>query len=137
MNSILEGISEKLKEDSDGWGAAIGGAAIGGAVAMLLGGPLTWLVGGGAMIAKWLFSEEKTEAQKRKEAMSKNLSADERISVCNSISEKWDDLCTSVENSIRKAINDDASIRESILQVSSTYMQAYKESLKSARILVD
>lgn len=137
MNSILEGISEKLKKDSDGWGAAIGGAAIGGAVAMLLGGPLTWLVGGGAMIAKWLFSEEKTEAQKRKEAMSKNLSADERISVCNSISEKWDDLCTSVENSIRKAINDDASIRESILQVSSTYMQAYKESLKSARILVD
>lgn len=54
-----------------------------------------------------------------------------------SISEKWDDLCTSVENSIRKAINDDASIRESILQVSSTYMQAYKENLKSARILVD
>ena len=87
MNSILEGISEKLKEDSNGWGAAIGGAAIGGAVAMLLGGPLTWLVGGGAMIAKWLFSEEKTEAQKQKEAMSKNLSADERISVCNSIKE--------------------------------------------------
>lgn len=137
MNSVLESVSEKLKQDSDGWGAAIGGAAIGGAIAVLLGGPLAWLIGGGAMIAKWLFSEEKTEAQKQAEAMKKKLSADQRIEVCNSISEKWDDLCASVENSIKQALNDDASIRKSILQVYSAYMQAYKDSLKSARILVD
>ena len=137
MDSVLDSISDKLKEDSDGWGAAIGGAAVGGAIAMLFGGPLAWLIGGGAMLAKWLFSEEKTEEQKQAEAMKKKLSANERIDVCNSIDEKWNDICTSVENSIRTALNGDESIRMSIHKVSKAYMLAYKDSLKSARILVD
>lgn len=137
MDSVLESISEKLKEDSEDWGAVIGGVAIGGVIAMLLGGPLAWLIGGGAMIANWLFSEEKTEAQKQTEAMEKKLSSYQRQEVCNSISEKWDDLSESVANSIVNALDDDVSIRESILQVSKAYMQAYKDSLKSARILID
>ena len=137
LDSVLDSISEKLKEDSDGWGAAIGGAAVGGAIAMLLGGPLAWLIGGGAMLAKWLFSEEKTEEQKQAEALKKKLNANERIDVCNSIDEKWNDICTSVENSIRTALNGDESIRKSIHKVSKAYMLAYKDSLKSARILVD
>lgn len=137
MDSVLSGISEKLKEDSDGWGAAIGGAAIGGAVAMLLGGPLTWLIGGGALLAKWLFSEEKTEAQKQAEAMSRDLNAEQRAQVFNSISEEWQSICDSVANSIEEALTNDKSIKDSINKVAKEYMQAYKDSLKSARVLVD
>ena len=137
MDSVLYGISEKLKEDSDGWGAAIGGAAIGGAVAMLLGGPLTWLIGGGALLAKWLFSEEKTEEQKQAEAMDRELDADQRAQVFNSINEEWQSICESVANSITDALTSDKSIKNSINKVSKEFMQAYKDSLKSARILVD
>lgn len=137
MDSVLYGISEKLKVDSNGWGAAIGGAAIGGAVAMLLGGPLTWLIGGGALLAKWLFSEEKTEEQKQAEAMARELDADQRARVFNSINEEWQSICESVADSIKEALTSDKSIKNSINMVSKEFMQAYKDSLKSARILVD
>lgn len=137
MDSVLYGISEKLKEDSDDWGAAIGGAAVGGAVAMLLGGPLTWLIGGGALLAKWLFSEEKTEEEKQAEAMARPLDSDQRAQVFNSISEEWNSICSSVADSIREALTSDNGIKDSINKVSKEYMQAYKDSLKSARILVD
>ena len=137
MDSVLLGISEKLKEDSNGWGAAIGGAAIGGAVAMLLGGPLTWLVGGGALLAKWLFAEEKTEAQKRAEAMERNLNSEERLKVFNSINEEWESIQNSIDKSINKALTTNNSIKEAINKVSKEYMQAYKDGLKSARILID
>lgn len=137
MDSVLCGISERLKEDSSGWGAAIGGAAIGGAVAMLLGGPLTWLIGGGALLAKWIFSEEKTEEQKQAEAMEKSLDRDQRQQVFNSISEEWDSICGSVEASVREALEGDKTIKISINKVATEYMQSYKDCLKSARILVD
>ena len=125
MKSVLYGISEKLKTDSDGWGAAIGGAAVGGAVALLLGGPLTWLIGGGALLAKWMFGEEKTEAQKRAEAMFR------------SIEKEWQSICDSVGTSIEQALTKARSIKKSINRVAYEFMQTYKESLKSARILVD
>lgn len=137
MDSVLFGISEKLKEDSDGWGAAIGGAAIGGAVAMLLGGPLAWLVGGGALLAKWLFAEEKTEAQKQAEAMERNLDSEQRWKVFISINEKWESIQNSINESINKALTTNNSIKEAITKVSKEYMQAYKDGLKSARILID
>ena len=137
MDSVLYGISEKLKEDSDGWGAAIGGAAIGGAVAMLLGGPLTWLIGGGALLAKWLFSEEKTEEQKQAEAMARELDASQRLDVFNSINEEWQSICESVADSIKDALTSDKSIKSSINKISKEYMQSYMDGLKSARILID
>ena len=137
MDSVLYGISEKLKEDSSGWGAAIGGAAIGGAIAMLLGGPLTWLIGGGALLAKFFFGEEKTEEQKQAEAMARDLDSVERQNVFNSIKEEWSSICESVETSIREALTGDKKIKNSINKVAKEYMQTYKDSLKSARILVD
>ena len=137
MKSVLYGISEKLKTDSDGWGAAIGGAAVGGAVALLLGGPLTWLIGGGALLAKWMFGEEKTEAQKRAEAMNRKLTAEEREKVFRSIENEWKSICESVGTSIEKALTKDHSIKKSINSVANEFMHTYKDSLKSARILVD
>lgn len=137
MDSVLCGISDKLKEDSNGWGAAIGGAAIGGAVAMLLGGPLTWLIAGGALLSKWLFSEEKTEEQKQAEAMARDLNQEERIQVFNSINEEWDSILSSVRDSINESLENDYSVKNAINKVAKEFMQAYKDGLKSARILID
>lgn len=137
IDSVLYDISEMLKEESDDWGAAIGGAAIGGAVAMLIGGPLAWLIGGGAMLAKWLFGEEKTEEEKQAEAMNRLLNEKERQQVFESIKEEYPSICDSVATSIRNALTSEKNIQNSIDKISREFMQAYKDGLKSARILVD
>lgn len=136
LDDVLSDISEKLKEDSFNWGAAIGGAAIGGVIGMLMGGPLTWLIGLGWLASK-MFGEEKTEAQKQAEAMNKDLDSDQRLQVFSSISEKWEDITNAVANSIYQSLISDRSICVSINTVSKEYLQAYKDSLKSARILID
>lgn len=137
MNSVLNDIANQLKQESSGWGAAIGGAAVGGVAALIFGGPLAWIIGGGALLGKWLFGEEKSEAQKKKEAMEKWLNAEERQGVLNSLSENWEKTTNDVANSIRSALNDNKELRKSIDAVANGYLQAYKESLKTARILIN
>lgn len=136
LDGVLSDISAKLKEDSFNWGAAIGGAAIGGVIGMLLGGPLTWLIGLGWLASK-VFGEEKTEAQKQAEAMNKALDSDQRQQVFSYIDEKWKDITETVANSISQSLTDDSSIKFSIIEVAIKFMQAYEEILKSARILID
>ena len=136
LDDVLSDISEKLKEDSFNWGAAIGGAAIGGVIGMLMGGPLAWLIGLGWLASK-MFGEEKTEAQKQAEAMNKDLDSDQRQEVFDSLSEKREDITNAVANSIYQSLISDRSICVSINTVSKEYLQAYKDSLKSARILID
>ena len=69
--------------------------------------------------------------------MSRDLNAEQRTQVFNSISEEWQSICDSVANSIAEALTNDKSIKDSINKVAKEYMQAYKDSLKSARVLVD
>jgi hypothetical protein len=57
--------------------------------------------------------------------------------VFNSINEEWQSICESGADSIKEALTSDKSIKNSINMVSKEFMQAYKDSLKSARILVD
>ncbi len=89
------------------------------------------------MLAKFFFGEEKTEEQKQAEAMARDLDSDQRQNVFNSIKEEWGSICQSVATSIREALTDDKKIKNSINKVAKEYMQTYKDSLKSARILVD
>ena len=50
LNNIMNDISLKIASQSNNWSSYIGGAAIGAAAAILFGGPLAWLIGGGAPI---------------------------------------------------------------------------------------
>lgn len=56
LNDILNSISEKIASESANWAGAITGAAIGGAIAILLGGPLAWLVGGAAFLERYFLA---------------------------------------------------------------------------------
>ena len=141
MNSKnLFGISKvnnPLSKGNIGGTLTAAAPAIGGAVAMLIGGPLAWLIGGGAMLAKWLFGEEKTEEEKQAEAMNRLLNEKEREQVFESIKEEYPSICDSVATSIRNALTSEKNIQNSIDKISWEFMQAYKDGLKSARILVD
>lgn len=133
MGNTMKEISNSISASSSDWTAALGGAAIGGAIALLLGGPLAWLVGGGAALASMFFG--KTEEEKRAEAQARSLDIQERVQVLGSIN--WDDMKNKMANSIHKSLTKDHGVRESINKAVRKILQEYKETLKDARILID
>ena len=138
MDSTIEEIAKTLQDNSSGWGAAIAGGAVGLGVAMLLGGPLAWIIGGGALLGKWLFGEEKTEAQKQAEAKAKALPKDARQEIVQKIAdEKWDDIQEQIKRDVRRSLQNNSRARNDINTMVRNVMKDYEKSLKSARILVD
>lgn len=135
MGSTMKEISESISASSSDWGATIGGAAVGAGIALLLGGPLAWLVGGGAALASLFFG--KTEEEKKAEAKAKLLDKQARSQVVDSIAPKWEGMMKDIENSINKALHKDKKVKESINHAVRTILQEYKEILQSARILID
>lgn len=135
MGSTMTDIANSISATSSDWGAAIGGAAIGGAIAVLLGGPLAWLIGGGAALASIFFG--KSEEEKRAEAQARALTLQERSQVVDSIASEWDGMKEQIANSIHKSLTNDHGVRGSINSAVKKILQEYKESLKDARILID
>lgn len=137
MDGVLSELSSSIETESSNWGGIIAGAGIGAAVAMILGGPLAWIIGGGALLGKWLFGEEETEEQKRNKAMSKDLSSDERLAVFNQLSEKWDSITDSIKQSIYNSLNGNSKARRDVSNSVNNLMNAYKDALKKSRIMVE
>lgn len=137
MDGVLNELSSSIATESSNWGGIIAGAGIGAAVAMILGGPLAWIIGGGALLGKWLFGEEETEAQKRNKAMSKDLSSDERLAVFNQLSEKWESITDSIKQSIYNSLSGNSNARSNVSNSVNNLMAAYKDALKKSRIMVD
>ncbi len=120
---------------SSDWAATLGGAAVGGAIAILLGGPLAWLIGGGAALASIFLG--KSEEEKRAEAQARALTLQERSQVVDSIVPQWDGMKEKMANSINRSLTKDHNVRESINKAVKKILQEYKEVLKDARILID
>jgi hypothetical protein len=137
LNGIMDEISNSIAAESSNWSGTIAGAAVGGAVAMLLGGPLMWIIGGGALLGKIFFGKEESEAEKKRKAMSKNLSSDERAQVYATLSEKWDEMTDNIAASIRESLDGNRNIKSSINQAVNGMLDSYEQSLKNARILID
>ena len=137
MNDVIKDISSSIETESTNWGGLIAGAGIGAAVAMILGGPLAWIIGGGAILGKWLFGENETEEQKRNKAMAKDLSSDERAAVCNTLAEKWDDITESIHSSVFNSLKNNNRARRDIASAVGNLMAAYKDALKKSRIMVE
>lgn len=135
MGGVLNSISNQIASESNNWAGAIGGAAVGGAIALLLGGPLAWIIGGAAFLGQLFFG--KSEEEKQKEAMTKELNKEARGKVYDSIAEKWNDIQTSIDRSICNSVLRNTEIKKVINQATRQLLQGYKESLKKARILID
>ena len=137
MSGVIREISSQIETESTNWGGLIAGAGIGAAVAMILGGPLAWIIGGGALLGKWLFGEEETEEQKRQKAMRKELSSEERTTVCNTLSEKWEEITDSIHRSVFGSLQNNTKARHDVSKVVDSLMSAYKDALQKSRIMVD
>lgn len=137
MSGVIREISSQIETESSNWGGVIAGAGIGAAVAMILGGPLAWIIGGGALLGKWLFGEEETEEQKRQKAMKKELSSEERAAVCNTLSEKWEEITDSIHRSVFGSLQNNRKARHDVSKSVDSLMGAYRDALQKARIMVD
>lgn len=135
INGIINSISDQIASESSNWAGAIGGAAVGGAIALILGGPLAWIIGGAAFLGQLFLG--KSEEEKKKEAMTKDLNKEARGKVFESIAEKWEDIQSGIDRSINQSISRNAEIKQVINRATHQLLQDYKESLKKARILID
>lgn len=135
MDGVLRSVSDKIAAQSSDWGGAIAGAAAGAGIAILFGGPLLWLAGGLAFLGNLIFG--KTEEEKKAEAKRKLLSKSERQDVYNSIMGKWDEIDKSISDSVKNSLSGDPKIKSSINQAVNSIIDAYKENLKSARVLIE
>lgn len=116
----------------------IAGAAVGGAIAMLLGGPLAWLIGGGAILANWFFGEEKTEEQKRQEALAKDLDHDQRQQVFDEFNNSWEDICNKIQKAVEQSICSNYTLQRTIQSQSKETIESYvKECIEQTRLMVE
>jgi hypothetical protein len=136
LNSVINDISKKVIDESSDWTGAIAGGVIGGAIALILGGPLAWMIGGAALIGKYIFGTD-SEAQKRRKAMKKALNHDERIEVYNQIVDKGEEITQNIETSIRNSLNGDDVIKNAVKELTKNVLTSYKKNLSNARIIID
>ena len=136
LDGVMKDISNTIETSSSTWSTALTGAAWGGlGAAVLFGGPLAWMIGLGALAAKWLFGE--SEEDKQKKAMAKHLNSDERLGVYNNFADKWDDVQNDVKESILNSLYSDESLKASLMKLSKQVTESYKNNLRSVRILID
>ena len=134
LEDVMTEISSKIVEESTNWGGVIAGAAIGGVIGVLF--PLLGIIGGATILAKKFFFAD-TEEEKQAKAMSRSLNKADRNQVFNSLNDRWDDMQNNIRESIYNALTSDQKIKSFIKQAVRELLSAYKENLKSARLLID
>lgn len=139
LEGVMDGISQRITEESSGWGEVIAAVGIGGAIGVLIaaGGPLAWILGGLGYLAYKFFGKEPTEEEKKAKAMEKELNLEERKKVHNELENKWDDILEQVRQSILSSLTSDNTIKQAIKKCVEQTLESYRENLKSARILID
>ncbi|MBR3454823.1 MAG: hypothetical protein IKH26_05840 [Bacteroidaceae bacterium] len=134
IESSLDTLAQVIVDKSSSWstGGALGGAAAGAAIGSFIpvvGTFFGGLIGGaiGGLKSKPTLSEEKD----------RDRDSEYRQIIYNYINEIWDDVIKpDVANTILEEIRN-SQIQEIVKEVASNYLTSYKDSLKSARILID
>lgn len=137
MDSVMKELANSIETESNNWGGLIAGAGVGAAVAMILGGPLAWIIGGGALLGKYLFGNSDSEEDKKRKAMQKLLTAEERSQVVSGLSEKWEGIQQTIINSVFGSLNKNSQAKRDVSKMVDNILEAYKDALKKSRIMVD
>lgn len=137
MDHVINELSNSIEAESNNWGNIAAGAGIGVAAALIFGGPLAWMIAGGAMLGKWLFGKEESEAQKRAKVMSMKLDSEKRNEICAGLGNKWDEITDSIHRSVFSTLQNNTKARRSISNTVDNLLSAYKDALQKSRIMVD
>lgn len=130
MSEVIHDISSAIAAQSSDWKSAIADA-----IALLLRGPLRWLIGGAALLGKLFFSE--SEEEKKEKAMNTPLDITKRIEVAEKIKGQWQTITGEIQSSVYSEVSGNTQIKQEIQKSVRMLLGAYKQELKNARILVD
>lgn len=129
-NQIPDGLI-KFSAGNAAKGAAAG-AAIGSIVPFF--GTFTGALIGGAIGA---MTGEASEAEKRKARFEKQCDENERKMVYNYFNDNWEQIVNNVAVTIQGTLEESASLKQAVKNVTRDMMTEYKENLKRARVLID
>lgn len=119
--------------------AGIAGGAIAGAIFMLLGGPLAWILGGAAaFFTNYFFGDNDSEEEKRQKARMKDLNKDSRQKVYEHFETHWDEITSQIYNSVQTAITSNLRLKTAIESQSKKIISDYaKECLLQTRSMIE
>lgn len=137
MGGIIKELSSSIADKSNSWGDVASSAGIGVAAALLFGGPLGWIIGGGTLLYKSFFGKQETEEEKRRKVMSAPLDQEKRMQIVSGISEKWDEITGSIHRSVFDSLRNNSKARRDVSSAVDNLMSAYKDALTKSRIMVD
>lgn len=137
MDNVINELSKSIQAQSNTWGNMAAGAGIGVAAALIFGGPLAWMIAGGALLGKWLFGKEESEEEKKRKVMAMDLDSEKRHEICAGLGSRWDEITNSIHQSVFGALQNNANARRDITNAVNNLMSDYKEALKKSRIMVE
>jgi len=119
--------------------AGIAGGAIAGAIFMLLGGPLAWILGGAAaFFANYFLGDNDSEEEKKQKARMKDLNKESRQKVYDHFETHWDEITSQIQTSVQNAIYSNSKLQAAIETQSKKIILDYaKECLIQTRSMVD
>ena len=138
LDKSIEEIANQIPDDIVKFSAgnaaagAAAGAAIGSFVPIL--GTITGALIGGAIGA---MTGEASESEKRTARFSKACNDSERQMVFEYFSKNWETITNNVADTILSSLNNSSELKQSVTIVVKQMLSEYKESLKSARLLID
>lgn len=122
VDSISQELAKSIKNNVRNW--LTGAGAIFGLIGMAAG----WLIGS-------LFND--SEEEKLEKAMNKELDAEKRAEVYDSLSEEWEKITGEIREEIYNAVKGNQQIKNSITKAVSSLLNQYKHELEQARMLID
>ncbi len=138
LHKDIEEIANQIPDDVVKFSAgnAAKGAAAGAAIGSIVPffGTMTGALIGGAIGA---MTGDASEEEKRKARFSKACNDSERQMVYNYFSQNWKTITDNVADTIYSALNDSEELKQSVNIIVKQMLSEYKESLKSARLLID
>ena len=134
-NQISE-MADTFSEESSGWSEAFTGAAIGGVLAIIFGGPIAWLLGIGAFIGS-LFGNNETEAEKKERAMKKELNKEQRTKVFDELQNKREETKAKIKESVTNSLNNPNIKKQVNSQCKSILRNYAEECLRQTRLMLD
>lgn len=137
MKNVINELSSSIEAQSNSWGNMAAGAGIGVAAALIFGGPLAWMIAGGAFLGKWLFGKGDSEAEKKKKVMAMSLDSEKRSEICAGLGNRWEEITDSIHRSVFSSLQNNQAARRDVTNSVDRLMAAYKEALQKSRIMVD
>ena len=119
--------------------AGIAGGAIAGAIFMLLGGPLAWILGGAAaFFTNYFFGDNDSEEEKKQKARMKDLNKESRQKVYDHFETHWDEITAQIHSSVQNAICSNHRLQTAVESQSTKIVSDYaQECITQMRLMLE